>query len=307
MREFFKNTDINFLGKRQSFYLLSIILLSIGLIALVQISRGKGNLGIDFAGGAAVQLKFEQPISINEARRALRDGGLPGTELQEITRENKLIIRIKKKDIVQKNIRGQIKSIISKSFSGNSFIIESSTEIGPTIGKKLQRDALWAIAISLIGIVSFIAYRFQFQFGIAAAIAAFHDVLVVLGTFFLLDKEITLLTVTALLTIAGYSLNDTVVIFDRIRENLKARKKESFEQTINKTINDVLSRTFITSVTTFLAVAALYLFGGEVIHDFALAVLIGVVVGTYSSWFIASSLLVTWRQRSQESRVLKRA
>lgn len=307
MLKFFNKTNIDFLGKRQVFYILSIIFVSIGLIALVQISRGKGNLGIDFSGGAAVQLKFDQPIPINEARRALSDGGLPGTELQEVVRENKLIIRVKKKDIVQKNIRGQIESIISKAFSGNPFIIESSTEIGPTIGKKLQEDALWAIFISLVGIISYIAYRFQFQFGIAAAIAAFHDVFVVLGTFFLLNKEITLLTVTALLTIAGYSLNDTVVIFDRIRENLKTRKKESFEQTINRTINDVLSRTLITSVTTFLAVAALYLFGGEVIHDFALAILIGVIVGTYSSWFIASSLLVTWRQRHREARVLKRA
>ncbi|MFQ5579911.1 MAG: protein translocase subunit SecF [Nitrospiria bacterium] len=307
MLEFLKNTDIDFLGKRQIFYILSIILVSIGLISLVQISRGKGNLGIDFAGGAAVQLRFDRPVPINEARKALGDGGLPGTELQEVVSENKLIIRIKKKDIVEKNIRGQIKSIISKAFTENPFIVESSTEIGPTIGKKLQEDALWAITISLIGIISFIAYRFQFQFGIAAAIAAFHDVLVVLGTFLLLDKEVTLLTVTALLTIAGYSLNDTVVIFDRIRENLKTRKKASFEQTINRTINEVLSRTLITSVTTFLAVAALYFFGGEVIHDFALAVLIGVVVGTYSSWFIASSLLVTWRQRTNETRILKRA
>lgn len=307
MLEFLKNTDIDFLGKRQIFYILSIILVSIGLISLVQISRGKGNLGIDFAGGAAVQLRFDRPVPINEARKALGDGGLPGTELQEVVSENKLIIRIKKKDIVEKNIRGQIKSIISKAFTENPFIVESSTEIGPTIGKKLQEDALWAITISLIGIISFIAYRFQFQFGIAAAIAAFHDVLVVLGTFLLLDKEVTLLTVTALLTIAGYSLNDTVVIFDRIRENLKTRKKASFEQTINRTINEVLSRTLITSITTFLAVAALYFFGGEVIHDFALAVLIGVVVGTYSSWFIASSLLVTWRQRTNETRILKRA
>ncbi|MFQ5781090.1 MAG: protein translocase subunit SecF [Nitrospiria bacterium] len=304
---FLKKTNIDFLGKRHTFYILSVIMVLIGMIALVQISRGKGNLGIDFAGGAAVQLKFDQPIRIDEARKALAEGGLPGTELQEVVLDNKLLIRVKRQDIVEKNIRGQIEAIFSKAFSGNQFVVESSTEIGPTIGKKLREDALWAIGISLIGIITYIAVRFEFQFGVAAAIAAFHDVFVVLGTFFILNKEITLLVVTALLTIAGYSINDTVVIFDRIRENLKTRKKGSFEQTANRSINDNLSRTLITSVTTFLAVAALYLLGGEVIHDFALAIIIGIVIGTYSSWFIASSLLVSWKQNRGETRVLKRA
>jgi len=303
-----KKTDINFIGKRKQFFMISFILVTIGIIALVQISRGAGNLGIDFAGGAAIQLKFDQAIQIDAARKALEGGGLKNATLQEVASENKLIVRLKKREIAQENIRGKIKDIFSASFSGNTFVVESSTEIGPTIGKKLQKDALNAIIFSLVLIITYIAFRFEFRFGIAAAIATFHDVFVVLGFFFIMNKEISLLLVTALLTIAGYSLNDTVVVFDRIRENLKGRKKETFEQVVNRSINDNLSRTLITSLTTFLAVIALYLFGGEVIHDFALAVLLGLVVGTYSSWFIASSLLVAWQQkRAEGKRVLKRA
>ncbi len=303
-----KKTDINFIGKRKPFFVLSFILVAIGIIALVQISRGAGNLGIDFAGGAAIQLKFDRPIQINTARKALEGGGLSDATLQEISSDNKLIIRLKKREISGENIRGKVTDIFSEAFSGNAFIVESSTEIGPTIGKKLQRDALNAIIFSLVLIITYIAFRFEFRFGIAAAIATFHDVFVVLGIFFIMNKEISLLLVTALLTIAGYSLNDTVVVFDRIRENLKGRKKETFEQVVNRSINDNLSRTLITSLTTFLAVAALFLFGGEVIHDFALAILLGLIVGTYSSWFIASSLLVSWQQkRAEGKRVLKRA
>ena len=183
-------------------------------------------------------------------------------------------------------------------------MVESSTEIGPTIGRQLQKDALLAVTISMIGIIIYIAFRFEFRFGIAAAIATFHDVLAVLGIFFVLNKEITLLLITALLTLAGYSLSDTVVVFDRIRENLRTRKKEPLEETINRSINEVLSRTFITGITTFLAVAALFFFGGDVIHDFSLALILGVIIGTYSSWFIASPLLLV---RRSEARVLKRA
>ncbi len=306
-----KQTNINFIGKRKQFFWLSGVLVAIGIIALFQISRGSGNLGIDFSGGAALQIKFDQAIQIKAARTALEAGGLANAALQEIASEHKLIIRLRQQDIEEIHIRTKISDIFEKSFSGNHFVIESSTEIGPTIGKKLQRDAVNAILFSLVLIITYIAFRFEFRFGVAAAIATFHDVLVVLGIFYVLNVEITLLVVTALLTVAGYSLNDTVVIFDRIRENLKTRKKETLEEVINRSINDCLSRTFITGVTTFLAVIALFLFGGEVIHDFALAVILGIIVGTYSSWFIASSLLVTWQnkqsEKSQGKRVLKQA
>lgn len=307
MFEVFKKTNIDFIGKRNFFFAFSAILSLIGLLAVVQISRGKANLGIDFAGGVAVQLKFDRPVSIDEARKALEQAGLNDAELQKVVEENRLLVRLKQPDKVEKNARERIEKAFAQGFPENKFIVESSTEIGPTIGKKLQEDAIWAVSISMIGIILYIAVRFEFRYGIAAAIATFHDVLAILGIFYLLDKEITLLVVTALLTVAGASLSDTVVVFDRIRENLRTRKKESFDQIINKSINDVLSRTFITGITTFLAVSAIFFFGGEVIHDFAFAILIGVIIGTYSSWYIASPLLLLRRPNTGEARVLKRA
>lgn len=303
MFQVFKNTNIDFIGKRHLFFAVSGVLVALGLVALVRISQGEANLGIDFAGGAAIQLRFEQPIQIEEARAALEEGGVKGAELQEVVAENKLLVRLKQ-DIVQKNVVEQVQEALNKKFSGNQFTVESSTEIGPTIGEKLRKDALLAVTISIIGIIIYIAFRFEFRFGIAATLATFHDVLVVLGILFLLNKEITLLIVTALLTIAGYSLSDTVVVFDRIRENLRLQKKESFQQIVNRSINEVLSRTFITGVTTFLVLLAIFFFGGEVIRDFALAMLFGLIVGTYSSWFIASPLLLLWEKRAK---VLKRA
>lgn len=303
MFQVFKNTNIDFIGKRHFFFAVSGVLVALGLVALVRISQGEANLGIDFAGGAAIQLRFEQPIQIEEARAALEEGGVKGAELQEVVAENKLLVRLKQ-DIVQKNVVEQVQEALNKKFSGNQFTVESSTEIGPTIGEKLRKDALLAVTISMIGIIIYIAFRFEFRFGIAATLATFHDVLVVLGILFLLNKEITLLIVTALLTLAGYSLSDTVVVFDRIRENLRLQKKESFQQIVNRSINEVLSRTFITGVTTFLVLLAIFFFGGEVIRDFALAMLFGLIVGTYSSWFIASPLLLLWEKRAK---VLKRA
>jgi preprotein translocase subunit SecF len=304
MFQVFQKTDIDFIGKRYLFFTVSGLLMLLGIVALVQISRGKANLGIDFAGGAAVQLKFSQPVRIDDARKALEQAGLKDAELQTVIEESRLLIRVKKEDAVERNIRERIQEAFTKGLPGNEFVVESSTEIGPTIGQQLQKDALLAVTISMIGIIIYIAARFEFRFGIAAAIATFHDVLAVLGIFFVLNKEITLLVITALLTLAGYSLSDTVVVFDRIRENLRTRKKEPLEGTINRSINEVLSRTFITGVTTFLAIVSLFFFGGDVIHDFSLALILGVIIGTYSSWFIASPLLLV---RRSEARVLKRA
>lgn len=184
---------------------------------------------------------------------------------------------------------------IKEEFPDNPFTVESSTEIGPTIGKKLQQDALLAVAISMAGIIGYIAARFEFRFGVAAALSTLHDVLAVLGVFYWLDKEITLLLVTALLTLAGYSLTDTVVVFDRIRENLKVRRRETLEAIINNAINQVLSRTVVVSLTVILVLIPLAVSGGEVLHDFSLALLLGVIIGTYSSIFVASPLLMLWK------------
>jgi len=304
MLEIVGNTNIDFMGKRKIALFISGFLVVLGLLASIQIARGAANLGIDFSGGTAVQLKFENPIAIDEARQALSKHDLNDAELQEFTQDNKLLVRVKTEGTIEEKIAERIIQIFEQEFSTNKFVVDSSTEIGPTIGHRLQQDALLAITISLIGIILYVASRFELRFGVAAAIATFHDVLAVLGIFYLLDIEITLLVVTALLTLAGYSLTDTVVVFDRIRENLRARRRDSILTIINNGINQVLSRTLITTLTVALVLFPLTLFGGEVLHDFALALLLGVLIGTYSSIFVASPLLLAWP--GGEGRLLSR-
>ncbi len=294
MLEILGKTNIDFMGKRHIAFVFSGIMVLLGLLAAVQISRGAANLGIDFAGGTAVQLKFDQPIHIDVARKALESHGLAHAELQEFAEENKILIRVKAATTIEEKVAERVISVFSKEIPNNRFVVDSTTEIGPTIGKKLQQDALIAVLISFVGIVLYIAARFELRFGVAAAIATFHDVLAVLGAFYVLDKEITLLVVTALLTLAGYSLTDTVVVFDRIRENLRLRRRDDIETVINNGINQVLSRTIVTSLTVVLVLIPLTLAGGEVLHDFSLALLWGVIFGTYSSVFVASPLLVIW-------------
>lgn len=294
MLEILGKTNIDFMGKRRIAFVFSGIMMLLGLVAVVQIGRGAANLGIDFAGGTAVQLKFDQPIRIDEARKTLESQGLGNAELQEFAEENKILIRVKAATTIEEKVADRVISAFGKEMPNNRFVVESTTEIGPTIGKKLQQDASIAILISFAGIILYIAARFELRFGVAAAIATFHDVLAVLGAFYVLDKEITLLVITALLTLAGYSLTDTVVVFDRIRENLRLRRRDDIETVINNGINQVLSRTIVTSLTVVLVLIPLTLAGGEVLHDFSLALLWGVIVGTYSSVFVASPLLVIW-------------
>lgn len=305
MLEILGKTNIDFMGKRTIAFAFSGLMVLLGLIALVQIARGAANLGIDFAGGTAVQLKFEQPIRIDEARKVLEANGLGDAELQEFGQDNKLLIRVKTSTTIEEKTAETVVDVFKTKFASNRFVVDSSTEIGPTIGKKLQEDALIAVVISFIGIVLYIAARFELRFGVAAALATFHDVLAVLGAFYVLDKEITLLIVTALLTLAGYSLTDTVVVFDRIRENLKTRRRETEEATINTAVNQVLSRTIVTSLTVVIVLIPLTLAGGEVLHDFSLALLGGVIFGTYSSVFVASPLLLLWPGKS--GRLLNRS
>lgn len=305
MFEIVGKTNIDFMGKRKAALAISGVLVVLGLLTVIQISRGAANLGIDFAGGTAVQLKFDNPIAIDAARQALGKHGVNDAELQEFSQDNKLLIRVKTEGTIEEKVADRIVQVFEQEFTNNKFVVDSSTEIGPTIGHRLQQDALLAIAISLIGIILYVATRFELRFGVAAAIATFHDVLAVLGIFYLLDVEITLLVVTALLTLAGYSLTDTVVVFDRIRENLRGRRKDSVLTIINNGINQVLSRTLVTTLTVVLVLLPLTLFGGEVLHDFSFALLLGVIIGTYSSIFVASPLLMVWP--GAEGRLLSRS
>lgn len=294
MIELIKNPNINFLGKRNIAFLVSGIFAIIGIIAIVQIATGHANLGIDFAGGTAIQLKFEKNIALHDVRLALESGGLKDFDLQDLPTENKILIRVKKTEQELGLVSENITNSISQKILNNTYVVDSTTVVGPKVGGRLRADAAKAVAMAIIGILIYVAFRFQFKFGVGATIATFHDVLAVLGIFYLMGKEINLILITALLTIAGYSLTDTVVVFDRIRENLKLKQKDSVESVMNTSINEVLSRTIITSTTVLLTSIALFFFGGEVLHDFSLAMIMGVIIGTYSSIFVASPVVLLW-------------
>ena len=292
MLELIKNTKIDFMGKRKFTFVISGILAIIGIIAIIQVANGRANLGIDFSGGTAVQLKFEKPFTLHEVRKALEEGGLKDFELQDFPAVNKVLISQKKTGQELEKVADMITGILSQKMPDNKYVVDSTTVIGPKVGGRLRADAAKAVGLMTLGILIYIAVRFKLNFAVGATIATLHDVLAVLGVFYLMGREINLILITALLTIAGYSLTDTVVVFDRIRENLRTRLKDPIDAVMNLSINEVLSRTIVTSLTVLMTSVALFLFGGEVIHDFALAMILGVIVGTYSSIFVASPVVL---------------
>jgi preprotein translocase subunit SecF len=297
MLQILHKTNIDFIGWKNISFTISGLLIALGIVGLIQIGRGKANLGIDFVGGTTVQLSFKESVPIDQARAVIEKSGFKGFSIQKVGETGQTIL-IKLRE--SEGTSEKIQNIFREEFPNNLFEQDKIqiTEIGPVIGQALQRDALVAISVSLIAIIIYIAFRFEFKFGVAAAIATMHDVLAVLGIFFIMKWEINLLIVTALLTLAGYSLTDTVVVFDRIRENLKRNKKDKLPELVNKSLNEVLSRTIITSLTVVVVLIPLALFGGDVLHDFSIALLLGVLVGTYSSVFVASPILVVWQAKS---------
>jgi len=296
--ELFQKPNLDFIGFRRYAFIISGILSILGLVAFVQLSRGYGNLGVEFSSGAMVQFSAKETFTVDQVRQALNKEGWGHAEIQPVEGGRGLMIKVKKSEETVGQMANKLAAILNQSLTQNRFTVASTAEIGASISQDLRNKAILAIVISMLGIIIYLAWRFELIFGIGAAVATFHDVLAVLGVFWLLDKEITLLVVTALLTLAGYSLTDTVVVFDRIRENL-ARKRGKLGDIINLSVNEVLSRTIVTSTTVFLVVVALYLFGGVVLQDFALAMILGVLVGTYSSVFVASPIVYAFRKESK--------
>lgn len=293
--------NFNYMGVKKFAFGFSAVLISLGLIAFVEIAMGKANLGVDFAGGSLLQYHAAKPFALNEVRKVLAANKLSDADLQQVVNENRLIIKLKKTETVNAGLDEVITKVLQDNLPGKGFELESQSEIGASVSESLRTKALLAIGLSMLGVIIYLAFRFDLSFGVGATIAVIHDVLTVLGICWLMNKEINLLIVTALLTLAGYSLNDTVVVFDRIRENLAKSKKgllrnADFASIINLSINEVLSRTIITVLTTVLAVASLFFLGGMVIHDFTFALLVGMAVGTYSSIFVASPVLTLWRK-----------
>ncbi len=284
--------NFNFMRYKKLFAIFSIILTLLGLTGFVMSLMGKANLGIDFTGGTILYLKTNKPPDLDKVRSILKDSGFPDVTLQDVKGENLLLLKMKSgKESLTEEVNRLLQTLSSK-ISDYKFQVLAKEEIGGVISQELQKKALLAILGALGGIILYLSFRFNFYFGVAAGLATFHDVIAVFAIFYLLGLEINLLFITALLTIAGYSLTDTVVIFDRIREVILRGEGESdFDTLINKSLNEVFSRTIITTLTTLFGSLALLLFGGIVIRDFALALTLGFIVGTYSSIFIASPLL----------------
>ncbi|MBP2678415.1 MAG: secF [Deltaproteobacteria bacterium] len=296
MIELVKNPKYDFMSVRNYAFMLSAVLLSLGIIGTVQIFRGHANLGIDLAGGTSIQVKFQQPFAMDEIRSWLAQAGHGEATLQGVEGENILLIKLRSETgREERMVADPVLKLLRDKMPGNPFAVESISEIGPAIGHKLRRDATWALAISALAIIIYLGWRFEFKFGVTAAIATFHDIFSMVGIFWAFGIEQDLLFITALLTIGGYSLTDTVVIFDRIRENIRLRKRSTFSETINLSVNEVLSRSLVTSFTLLIAVLALLFFGGDVLRNFALALVIGLLVGSYSSVFVAGPMLVLWR------------
>jgi len=286
MLRIIKQPKINFIGFRKIAYVVSILLIVLGLFSFHR--RGEQNYSIDFTGGTIQQFKFNNPVSAEGVRDALKEIDLGSTSIQHFGNNKEIIIR---------SIEMDPEKIITKfgtSFKDNPFEVMRVEKVGPSVGKDLKEKAIKALLIAMVFMVIYISFRFEFRFAIAAIVALLHDVLISLGVISLLHKEISTPVIAALLTIVGYSINDTIVVFDRIREDRKLMRKSTYREIINTSINQTLSRTILTSATTLLVVLSLYLFGGEVINTFALVLLIGVIAGTYSSIFIASPILIDW-------------
>ncbi len=290
-------SNFDFMGLRKFAFTFSIALSLLGIVAGVQIFRGQANMGIDFSGGTMLQYKSEQTFALQDVRTALAAGGFEGVDLQQVTNENRLIVKMKHTAEKVGDLSDRITATLQQAQADKGFSLESKSEIGASVADNLRSKALLSIALSMLGVILYLGLRFDFQFGLAATVATFHDVLIVLGICWLMDMEMTLLIITALLTLAGYSLNDTVVIFDRIRENMDTHEDYNLHEIINISTNQVLARSIITVLTVLFTVACLYLFGGATIHDFSFALLIGLLVGTYSSIFVASPLLSVGRTK----------
>ena len=299
--EILKNTKINFMAARNVGFIVSSICFVLSLFMLLS----GLNLGIDFRGGTMIGLNFSEDVEIQEVRAAMQSISIEGQEFDLSAEEIKhfgnstnVMIKFKVRDDAPENFEQEIVNHLYQNMNEkvpedkNNFILSIDT-VSPKIGSELSGKALWSI-ISALGLILFyISIRFEFKFAIGAILALVHDIIITLGIFSLTGYEITLGTVAAFLTIVGYSLNDTIVILDRIRENMKSSGTVLFEATINKSINQSLSRTLITSLTTLLVIVVLIYAGGEIIRPFAFTMLVGVIIGTYSSIYIASGLLVS--------------
>jgi preprotein translocase subunit SecF len=262
--------------------------------------HGGLNYGVDFTGGTLVQVQFNEPVDAAELRSAVTGAGFSGSEIQGFGSEQEYLIRLQTFEGAGGNGAEGMQAALSEAFGGDSYSVQRVEAVGPKVGSELQRKAVLAILMSFALTLIYLAFRFEWRFGVAAVVATMHDILITFGFISIMGLEITLGTVAAILTIVGYSLNDTIVVFDRIRENLKRKRKEPYETTLNRSINETLPRTVLTSGTTLVTLLALFIFGGSVIRPFAMVLILGVLIGTYSSIFVASPVLLEIEEWAQK-------
>ena len=291
---FLKETNIDFLSMRRFGFVISGSFILAGIVSLLL--QGGPLLSIDFTGGTLAQIRFEEAPDIAKVRSALEALDVGIGEVQTFGTPNEILIRLQVSQNAE-NLTTELKAALQAQFPGQSIDFRRVETVGPKIGSELKGKAFFAVFTAIIGILIYISIRFEFKFAIGAIAALIHDVLITLGVFSILNYEISLAIIAAFLTIVGYSLNDTIVVFDRVRENMKLLKNIDQKTIFNKSINESLSRTIITSLTTFAVVFILYIAGGEVIRYFAFAMIVGVIVGTYSSIYVASPVVFLWQQR----------
>ena len=290
---FLKKTNINFISKQKFTAFLSTALIIAGIASLIM--KGGPLLSIDFTGGTVAQVKFENPVELAQLRSILSEYGFKGAEIVEFGSPDEVLIKTQ--------FSGS-SSEISEQLTlalGKTFTLRRVESVGPKIGKELQNDALKAIGFALLLILMYITFRFDRYYALGSVMALIHDVLITLGVFSLLDYEINLSIIAAFLTIVGYSLNDTIVVFDRIRENIPKYLKKTLNDVVNLSLNETLNRTVITSLTTMMVVVILFVWGGKVINLFAFALIVGIFIGTYSSLFVASPVMVFFEKRSSKT------
>lgn len=304
MYPIYLDLKIDFVSKMKVAALISLALILIGIASLL-IHHGP-NWGVEFVGGTEVQLKFQKSIETDVVRKIMEGARYPAESVQQLglPQDKEYLLRFSP-DVVGFDKIELFRSGLNKLIAGNGLFRGATVQridfIGPQIGKELIRKAFFAIILGWIGIMLYLMIRFEFSFALGAVIAIIHDILITLGAIFFLDKEFTLVVVAALLTVIGYSVNDTIVIFDRIRENLGKTQKIGFRELVSESLNQTLSRTILTYFTVLLVLIALFLLGGAVIHDFAFTLMVGITAGTYSSIFMASAFVIYWRDKRASS------
>jgi len=285
------STNIDFIGKRRIFYAISLFLLAVTAAAFI--FRGGPNYGIDFTGGMLMQISFEKNVALQDVRKSLEEGGLESFELQ--TSDRIVMIKAKRNIGSQSEFESKVKEAISVKFPDNAMTVDRVEFVGPSVGEYLTKQALYAFCFAFLGMMVYIWFRFKSAlWGIACIVGIIQDVIVTFGMVLLVNKEVDITVIAALLTVAGYSINDKIVLFDRMRENMRLSVKEDLGAMINRSVNAILLRTVVTTITVFIVSGSLFFFGGEVIHTFAYIMVIGTALGTYSTIFISAPLIYGW-------------